>query len=1058
MMKLFNASNNTQWKDVLSVFILIAIFWVLLFKNIQNEYELNIKSELNESVARQDIAWQSVQKLFTKGIELQFEFNIYQPEVLALLEQAQDPKLEKQARIALYRLLYPYYQEIQKESNGSFHLQFHSADSHSFLRFKRPELFGDDLRHIRPTIVRAKQTQKSVHALEIGRTQSSYHHVFPIILNGVYLGSVEFGHHFETIRQTISEFSPLNEYTIIYNQKNLHERPFKPFSYLYSASQFSPDWLEEDSFRLLEDAPPSLTESFKGIAEQASLDPVFQHKLSAGRSFSEHYELKNQAYILTLTSIKDINHADLAYLVSVSPSQVIQKHQSHFKNYLWTMSFILSIIGYGLWRIVRSRRENKEQRHYLANIHDAMSEGLYVTDDVGNITVVNDAAQRILGYQEVELMGRNAHDLFHNNQPLEHEEYRICPLEKAAQANQSFIGEIQFLKKDRTSIWVEVSSQPIHSDYDKHGAVTVFNDITEQKAKEDSLRISATAFETQDGIMITDPQGIILRVNRAFSRLTGYASDEVIGRTPKILNSGRQHPNFYEEMWSQLTANHFWQGEIWNRRKDNEIFLEWLTITAVLDKSGQITHFVANFSDITERQLAQDKIQKLAFYDSLTKLPNRRLLLDRLEQAIRYTKRTQQCGALLFIDLDNFKTLNDSKGHMVGDMLLQEVAKRLEHAVREVDTIARLGGDEFVVLLENLGECQVDAVQQSEKLAHNILQSFNSPFLLNDYSHHSSPSIGVEIVHPKNKGSNEILAHADLAMYQAKKQGRNTVRFFNPDMQVKIEKMAELQTDLREALKNQELELYYQPQVNQFTHIIAAEALIRWNHPQKGFISPADFIPMAESSGLIIPLGDYVLLTACKTLVNWAQNSTTQNIKLSVNVSAKQFADFEFVSKVKKTIAETGVNPSNLKLELTESVMVKDVDRTIQTMNDLRDIGIRFSMDDFGTGHSSLSYLKRLPLSQLKIDQSFIRDLTTDSEDATIVKTIIAMSNTLKLEVIAEGVETREQKEFLKKNQCFIYQGYLFSRPLPLTEFEDLVSTTHEINDFEFDLDSEIEF
>ncbi|MEA3405932.1 MAG: EAL domain-containing protein, partial [Pseudomonadota bacterium] len=863
---------------------------------------------------------------------------------------------------------------------------------------------------------------------------------------------------FETLRQALIEFSPHNEYTIIYNREPLEQKRFKQFSYLYQPSQFSPDWVEEDSYRLLTNSSPALSGNLKQITMFANNDDDFHQKLAKGESFSKHYSLDNQHFILTLTTVKDINQANIAYLVSVSESPSISTQQSHFYQYAWTMSIILLIVGYGLWRMVRSGREYRKQHDYLENIHDTMSEGLYVTDAKGMITIANSAAERILGYQEHFLVGQNAHDLFHNPEPLEPNEYRACPIEEAAKLGHGFSGEIRFLKSDHSNIWVEASSQPMITGGELQGAVTVFSDITEQKAKEDSLRISATAFETQDGIMITNPNGIILRVNQAFTRITGYTAEEVIGQTPKILSSGRQRPSFYEDMWQHLKSKHFWQGEIWNRRKDNEVFLEWLTITAVLNNPGKITHYVANFSDITERHQAQDRIQKLAFYDSLTQLPNRRLLLDRLEQAVRYTKRTNQCGALFFIDLDNFKTLNDSKGHMIGDMLLEEVATRLQHSVREVDTIARLGGDEFVILLENLGECKIDAVQHSEKLALSILDSFNTPFELNGHNHHSSPSIGIEIVHPTNEGPDEILAHADLAMYQAKKHGRNTMRFFNPDMQITIERLAELQSELHQALKNNALELYYQPQVNQYAHVIAAEALVRWNHPEKGFISPAVFIPMAENSGLIIPLGDYVLQTACNTLFNWAQHPSTEDIKLSVNVSAKQFADIDFVQKVKKTISDTGVNPNNLKLELTESVMVKDVDRTIQTMNDLRDIGIRFSMDDFGTGHSSLSYLKRLPLAQLKIDQSFIRDLTTDSDDAAIVKTIIAMSNTLKLEVVAEGVETVEQKEFLKNNKCFIYQGYLFSRPLPLSQFEDLVSTTQEINDFDFDLDSEIEF
>ncbi len=1040
-------------KDAVAVLLLVSFAWLLLYQGIKNEYKDDIQSELQESVAKQEIAWSSVQKLFDEGQTLRFESIIYQPEVLQILQRAQEPSQQQQARIELYRLLYPFYKARMQELGDKFNLHFHTADNRSFLRFHKPEYFGDDLSQIRPTVVQANRTQQEIHAFESGRTQSSYHHTFPINYNGVKLGTVEFGQQFETLRKTMLEFAPDSEYSIIFHGDRLEQKRSKPFAFLYAASPFSSQWLEEDPLRLLPTASPALSAQLIEIAGLAAQDPDFQQRLNTGQSFAQHYHLNKQHAILTLTAIEDFKQNNIAYLVALKKSPSIASQHDHFQNVALVMSVILVIVGYSLWRIIRSSRARRQQSAYLENIHDTMGEGLYVTDLQGNITVVNDSAQKTLGYSEEELIGHNAHQLFHNPEPSIHEEDPTCPVEAAIAAAKSYQGELRLLKADNTNIWVNISTQPMIIDGELQGAVNVFTDITEHKVKEDALRISATAFETQDGIMITNPVGVILRVNQAFSRITGYESHEVVGQTPKILNSGRQRASFYETMWHNLKEDHFWQGEIWNRRKDGEIYLEWLTITAVLNKEDKITHYVANFSDISDRHRAQEKIQKLAFYDSLTQLPNRRLLIDRLEQAIRYTKRTSQCGALFFLDLDNFKTLNDTKGHLVGDMLLKEVAKRLQASVREVDTIARLGGDEFVVLLENLGECQVDAVQQSEKLALSILESFNAPFVLQDHSHHTSPSIGVEIVHPKNQDSNEILAHADLAMYQAKKQGRNTVRFFNPDMQVKIDKMAELQSDLRIALDKHGLELYYQPQVNQFGNIIGAEALIRWNHPDKGFISPAEFIPMAEASGLIIPLGDYVLQTACETLFAWSAHPITADIRLSVNVSAKQFADIEFVNKVKQALHTSGANPDYLKLELTESMMVKDVESTISTMNELRDIGVRFSMDDFGTGHSSLSYLKRLPLSQLKIDQSFIRDLTVDAEDAAIVKTIIAMSNTLKLEVVAEGVETVEQKEFLKSNRCFIYQGYLFSRPLPLQEFEDLVRTTQEIHEFDFELE-----
>jgi len=1048
---LFKLSEAKSKRSLVLVALIVLTAWAGLFINLKLNHENDLDQTLNSTLELQQNNWLAVQKLFKGSVELCFETFIKRPEILTLLQKAQDPAQAKQARIDLYRALYDHYKQRLKHTNNRFDMSIHTRDNQVFLRFSQPNIFGDDLTNTRRTIAIAKQTLKPVHSFDTGRILASYQHIMPVVYQGTFLGSIEYGRPFSYLASALNKFSPNAEFGIIYRQNLAENKRLKAFNSLYAPSRFSPDWLEEDPESLLNISPPVASDTFKKVALQAKADPSFQLKLRGGESFYKTYIVDDKYYALTLNSIPDIDNKKFAYLISVSPSLQIETLVEEYHDHILLMTIILLFGSFIFYKMMHSLRSNKTQSEYLKNIHDTMSEGLYVTDNNGCITMINLAAMKLLGYKEEDVIGQNAHNLFHNtivkkNQPIE-----PCPLENVTKTNLPFKGELTFINEQGNTIWVMVSSEVLIIENKLLGAVTVFNDITNQKMKDDALRISATAFETQDGIMITDPNGIILRVNKSFTRITGFTEEEAVGQTPKILRSNRQPPQFYETLWTQLKQAHFWQGEIWNKRKDGVIFLEWLTITAVLDDQNAITNYVANFSDMTDRQQAQDEIEKLAFYDSLTDLPNRRLLKERLDQAVRYTKRSRQCGALFFIDLDNFKTLNDSKGHMVGDLLLQQVAERLKNAVREVDTIARLGGDEFVVLLENLGECKIDAVHQSEKMANTILKTFDDPFVLNGYSHHSSPSIGVEIVHPKNKGSDVILSHADLAMYQAKKQGRNTVRFFNPDMQINIEKMAELQSELRIAITNKELELYYQPQVDQFTHIIGAEALIRWKHPVKGFISPADFIPMAESSGLIIPIGDFVLLTACQTLVSWSKEEALKHINLSVNVSAKQFAEPNFVSKIIDLFTLTEANPNKLKLELTESLIISDVESTIQTMNELRDIGVRFSMDDFGTGYSSLSNIKRLPLAQLKIDQSFIRDLTEDPDDATIVKTIIAMSNTLNLEVVAEGVETIEQKEFLKQNNCLIYQGYLFSRPLPLNDFENLLSTTHEINDFSFE-------
>jgi diguanylate cyclase (GGDEF)-like protein/PAS domain S-box-containing protein len=564
-------------------------------------------------------------------------------------------------------------------------------------------------------------------------------------------------------------------------------------------------------------------------------------------------------------------------------------------------------------------------------------------------------------------------------------------------------------------------------------------DITQQREIEEKLRIAAIAFETQEAIVVTDAQARIVSVNRSFERLTGYTAAEAYGQNPRILQSGKHDAVFYKTMWDSLREHGSWSGEMWDRRKDGTVYPKWATITTVRDEAGEITHYVAIFMDITERKRAEEEIHRLAYYDTLTQLPNRRLLMDRLEQAIVASQRSHHHGALLFMDLDNFKILNDTKGHDVGDMLLVEVANRLRQCVRETDTVARLGGDEFVVLLQDLSSSEILAGNQVRVVGEKIINAINAPYILKQHEHHTSPSIGACLFHQRGVSVDELLKRADTAMYQAKAAGRNAMHFFEESMQTQLESRAALEKELRHALAKDELQLYYQLQVDHQRRIIGAEVLLRWISPERGFVSPAQFIPLAEETGLILPIGLWVLETACRQLKQWELSPETRQLQLAVNVSARQFRQADFVKQVRETLEKTGSNPALLKLELTESLVLVNLEDAIQKMNELKNLGVQFSMDDFGTGYSSLSYLKRLPLNQIKIDQSFVRDIVVDKSDAVIVKTIIDMSKNFGLEVIAEGVETEEQLAILQDNGCMAFQGYLFSKPVPEKEFEALV-------------------
>lgn len=547
------------------------------------------------------------------------------------------------------------------------------------------------------------------------------------------------------------------------------------------------------------------------------------------------------------------------------------------------------------------------------------------------------------------------------------------------------------------------------------------------------LNVAATVFESSEGMIVTDRNRIILRVNEGFTDITGYHADEALGQPLDLIRSDHHEDTFFQDIEDALDANDSWHGEIWNRRKDGEDYLQWTSITAVrADDNKAIINYVITLIDATQRKAAETKITQLAFFDQLTGLPNRQLLMDRLEQAINASDRQNKSGAILYIDLDDFKTLNDTRGHDIGDQLLKQVAIRLLDCVRRSDTVARIGGDEFVILLEHLGADLEVASHQAEALSEKILQVLPAPYTLEGIEHFSTLSIGITLFQGGNNSIDELLKQADLALYQAKAAGRNTRRFFNPTMQADVLEHAALAKDIRGGLRNGEFVLYFQPQVNRRRELVGAEALLRWEHPKRGLISPTEFIPVAEDTGLILPLGEWVLESACQVLAAWAKDPETAALTIAVNISARQLVQADFVDQVAAVIQKTGADARRLKLELTESMLLRDVEDTIEKMQRLRQQGVSFSLDDFGTGYSSLSYLRQLPIDQLKIDRSFVNDLNNDDLDNNIANTIVSLANGLGISVIAEGVETELQCQRLNAYGCDEYQGFLFGYPVPL--------------------------
>lgn len=559
-------------------------------------------------------------------------------------------------------------------------------------------------------------------------------------------------------------------------------------------------------------------------------------------------------------------------------------------------------------------------------------------------------------------------------------------------------------------------------------------DITERKEAEDKIRLSASLFDgSLNPILIMDTEGFIQQVNRAFSQTTGYLPQEVIGKSVKLLQSRKNDEALYDHIWQVIETEGAWEGEIWCQRKNGETFPIWLSLSSVRNASGEITHYINTFSDITEQKLSADYIYQLAHYDLLTGLPNRVLFSERCKHAIERARRNKQITALLYLDLDRFKQINDSLGHPVGDELLEKVAERLKAQVREEDTVARLGGDEFVIVVEQLAD-----ERDAERVACKILEALRAPFQLKNHELVISASIGISLSPMDGDDVATLIKHADLAMYRAKEKGRDNFQFFSLELSEDSLRYHLLESDLRRAQAGGELLLFYQPQYDLATGaLVGAEALIRWQHKQKGMLMPNMFIPVAEESGLILAIGEWVLMTACQQLKQWHAAGIGLE-RISVNLSGLQLQRGNIVELIQRVLNDTGLPPACLELEILETYIMRQVEQDVHVLENLRDLGVHLAIDDFGTGQSSLGYLKRLPVEKLKIDRSFVMDIPADADDVAITKAIVALGKTMQMIVIAEGVENEQQAMFLKGLGCDQVQGFYYSPPIPPDEFEKL--------------------
>ena len=675
----------------------------------------------------------------------------------------------------------------------------------------------------------------------------------------------------------------------------------------------------------------------------------------------------------------------------------------------------------------RSELELRANERWFKTLFDEAPVGHVINRFAdGTFLRVNKAFTRLTGYSADELGRLSYTDLT----PPSYAQQDVERLESLRLLGVYGPYEKHFIRKTGEQVAVRLNGARLTMDDGEELILSVVEDVSERKSAQQRIQLLAKVFEhSNEGVLITDADNRIVDVNPAFVRQTGYALEDVAGRDPSLLASGRTTPEEYEAMWSALRERGSWQGEIWDKHKDGHIYPKWLSISVIRDAAGKIAHHVASFTDITAHKAAEERIHYLAHHDPLTRLPNRFNLQGRLEQALAVARRDQTCLAVMFIDLDRFKTINDTLGHQVGDLILVEVARRLEASLRESDMVARLGGDEFVVVLP-----EVDDAAAVSTIATKIMQALGMAHRLDGRELHATPSIGISCFPHDGETVEELMKNADTAMYHVKAAGRNAFHFFAASMNADASERLKIEAGLRQALERDELILHYQPQIEIASgRIVGVEALVRWLHPEDGLIAPMRFIPVAEETGLIMPIGEWVLNEALHQLAQWRAQGLS-DLRMAVNLSAQQLRNEQIVASAMAMLARHGLKQGDLELEITESVAMQHPRRTAGLLSELRDQGIELAIDDFGTGYSSLAYLKQLPLDRLKLDRSFVMDIEHDANDAAISAATISLAHSLSLAVVAEGVETAAQLDFLHGLGCDIAQGYYFSRPLPAAE------------------------
>ncbi|TCJ11933.1 EAL domain-containing protein [Parasulfuritortus cantonensis] len=933
----------------------------------------------------------------------------------------------------LYRRLYPMYESLRAKQVRQLH--FIDREGYSRLRMHAPDLYGDKIADLRPLVASVLATGQPRTGFEYGRVFSGFRFVYPVYTGERVAGAMEISLSFTAIRRLMGKTLPegttvrflLRRDELAQALASGEDRSgmLALMKSMYLVSPINDGYLTEDLVHPLFGEAAEPLPGYAGRLERViGGDAAVAAGMATGAEFSRHACLAlDDCYLVNFLPVREAGGALAAYVVAYGPD-VGQVSRVAFLSGTFLFG-ALSVLGLGFLGVSGLRARSR-----MRAISEHVGKGIYVIDRAGVVTYANPAVQAILGYRPDELVGQHAHDLLH----LESDHMAVpaadCPIVRVTLNGGNYVSSAEtFRCKDGTTVPVEVTASPIRELGEISGVVTVFSDIRERLAVESKLRQSDAAInQTVEGVMITDARNRVVAVNHAFTRMTGYTESDIVGMEPKLLRSGRHTPEFFRAMWASIAETGYWQGEVYNRRKNGSLFPAWLSIAAILDDEGRATSYVAVFNDISDIKEKEAKLDFLAHHDQLTGLPNRALFGDRLEHAIARAARNRRHLAVMFMDLDRFKQVNDSLGHDAGDRLLVDCAARLTACIREEDTLARQGGDEFVILVEDLGDGR-DAAQVADKL----IAALRPAFAVQGHSVYVGGSVGISLYPDDGVDVPTLLRHADASMYLAKQAGGNTYRFSNPSLARDAAERLVLEAELRRALAEDELVLHYQPKVELGSgRILAFEALLRWRHPGRGMLSPAAFLHVASEAGMMHDIGRWVMRVAAAQAAAW--HAAGLGAAVSVNVDGSQLSGDRLGELVREVLRETGLDAAQLGLEITETAIMEQPAGVLAKLSQLRDLGVKLYIDDFGTGHSSLARLKQLPISVLKVDAAFVRDIVDDVSDRAIVRATVALGHELGLRVLAEGVETVEQLHLLREMGCDSAQGYHLSRPIPAAE------------------------